>query len=55
MAERVGWKPGVVKKTLGFVGRWFGFISELVFKFADALDQFGELLGSYDLALGLKI
>ena len=55
MAERVGWTAGRVKKTLGVVGHWFVFIEELFFKFADSLDQLGELLGGYELALGLKI
>ena len=55
MPKRVGWTAGRVKKTLGVVGHWFVFIEELFFKFADSLDQLGELLGGYELAFGLKI
>ena len=55
MADRVGGKPGGVKKTLGVVGRRFVFIGELFFQFADSLDQLGELLGGDELTLGLKI
>ena len=43
------------RRTLGVVGRWFVFVGELFFQFADALDQLGELLGGDELALGLKI